>query len=71
MNFEVRLHPDAVKFLLDMDEDTKERIKTGIKNLQANPFKSHSRSGIKKIKEQKKRGSISVAGWRLQSCLCS
>ena len=47
MDFEVRLHLDAVKFLLNLDQDTKERIKAGIKNLQADPFKSHSRSGIK------------------------
>jgi mRNA interferase RelE/StbE len=58
MNFDVRLHPDAVKFLLDLDEDTKERIKAGLKNLQANPFKSHSRSGIKKLKGTKKREDL-------------
>lgn len=33
MDFEVKLHPDAVKFLLDLDQDTKERIKAGIKTL--------------------------------------
>jgi hypothetical protein len=26
LDFEVRLHPDRVNFLLDLDQDTKERI---------------------------------------------
>ncbi|MDD3041948.1 MAG: hypothetical protein PHV51_11525 [Methanosarcinaceae archaeon] len=54
MNFEVKLHPDTVKFLVDQDPDTKDRIKTGIKNLEIDPFKSRSRSGIKKLKGTKK-----------------
>lgn len=58
MDFEVRPHPGEGKFLLDLDQDTKEGIKTGIKNLQANPFKSHSRSGIKKLKGTKKRDDL-------------
>lgn len=40
MSFEVRLHPDAVKFLLDLDEDTKERVKDGIKNLKQTLLKA-------------------------------
>ncbi len=47
MGFEIKLHPDAVKFLLNLDPDTKERIKTGIKSLETSPFRSQSRSGTR------------------------
>lgn len=58
MIFEVKLHPDAVKFLVDQDHDTKERLKTGIKSLEIDPFKSRSRSGIKKLKGTNKRDDL-------------
>jgi mRNA interferase RelE/StbE len=40
MDFEVRLHTDAVKFLLDLDQDTKERIKAGIKIYKQIPLEA-------------------------------
>jgi mRNA interferase RelE/StbE len=58
MGFEIKLHPDAVKFMLNLDPDTKERIKTGIKSLETSPFRSQSRSGIKKLKGTKKREDL-------------
>ncbi len=47
MGFEIKLHPDAVKFLLNLDPDTKESIKTGIKSLETSTFRSQSRSGTR------------------------
>jgi len=58
MGFEIKMHPDAVKFLLNLDPDTKERIKIGIKSLETSPFRSQSRSGIKKLKGTKKREDL-------------
>lgn len=58
MNFEIRLHPDAVKFLVDLNPETKGRLKSGIKSLETDPFKSRSRSDIKKLKGTKKRDDL-------------
>lgn len=58
MSFKVRLHPDAVKFLLDLNSETKERLKSGIKNLETDPFKSRSHADIKKLKGTKKREDL-------------
>jgi len=58
MNFEIRLHPDVVKFLVDLNSETRERLKSGIKNLEIDPLKSRSHSDIKKLKGTKKREDI-------------
>jgi mRNA interferase RelE/StbE len=58
MSFEVRLHPDVVKFLVDLNPETKERLKSGIKSLETDPFKSRSRANIKKLKGTKKRDDL-------------
>ena len=58
MSFEIKLHPDAVKFLVDLNPETKERLKSGIKSLEIDPFKSRSRSDIKKLKGTKKRDDL-------------
>jgi len=58
MGFEIKLHPDAVKFLAGMDPETKERLKSGMKSLEIDPFKSRPRSDIKKLKGTKKRDEL-------------
>jgi mRNA interferase RelE/StbE len=58
MSFEIRLHPDVVKFLVDLNPETKERQKSGIKSLDIDPFKSRSHSDIKKLKGTKKREDL-------------
>ena len=58
MGFEIKLHPDAVKFLAGLEPETKERLKLGIKNLKIDPFKSRPHSDIKKLKGTKKRGEL-------------
>jgi len=58
MSFEIKLHPDAVKFLVNLNPETKERLKSGIKSLEIDPFKSRSRSDIKKLKGTKKRDDL-------------
>lgn len=58
MGFKTRLHPDAVKFLLDLNTETKERLKSGIKRLETGPFKNRSHADIKKLRGTKKRGDL-------------
>ena len=58
MSFEIKLHPDAVKFLVNLNPETKERLKSGIKNLEIDPFKSRSHADIKKLKGTKKRDDL-------------
>jgi len=58
MSFKIRLHPDAVKFLVDLNPETKERLRSGIKNLETDPFKSRSHADIKKLKGTKKREDL-------------
>lgn len=58
MTYKVRLHPDAVKFLSYLNFETKERLKSGMKSLEIDPFKSRSGSDIKKLKGTKKREDL-------------
>lgn len=58
MNFEIKLHPDAVKFLIDLSPETKERLTSGIRSLGTDPFKSRSHADIKKLKGTKKRDDL-------------
>ncbi|MFY1111581.1 MAG: type II toxin-antitoxin system RelE family toxin [Methanosarcinaceae archaeon] len=58
MNFEVRVRPDVVKFLEDLDQVTKDRLKSGLKSLERDPFKSRSRSRIKKLRGTKNRDDL-------------
>ena len=58
MSFDVKLHPDAVKFLVSLNPETKERLKSGIKNLEMDPFKSRPHADIKKLKGTKKRNDL-------------
>ena len=58
MSFEIKLHPDAVKFLVNLNPETKERLKSGIKSLEIDPFKSRSHADIKKLKGTKKRDDL-------------
>jgi len=58
MIFEIKVHPDAVKFLTDLSPETKERLKSGMKNLEIDPFKSRPHADIKKLKGTKKRDDL-------------
>ncbi len=53
MAFDIRLHPNAVKFLKGLDEDTRNRIKSALRNLEDDPFISRSKADIKKMKGTK------------------
>jgi len=48
MAFDIRLHPDAVKFLKGLDEDSKNRIKSTLRSLEDDPFKNRSKVDIRK-----------------------
>lgn len=58
MSFKIRLHLDAVKFLVDLNSETKERLKSGMKSLETDPFKSRSHADIKKLIGTKKREDL-------------
>jgi len=38
MNYEIRLHPDVVKFLNRLSKDISERIKSKLREIKENPF---------------------------------
>ena len=58
MAFDIRLHPDAVKFLKGLDEDSRNRIKSTLRSLEDDPFKNRSKAGIKKLKGTKGREDL-------------
>lgn len=49
MSFDIRLHPDAIKFLKGLDEGTRSRIKSALRNLEDDPFKKRPKADIKKL----------------------
>jgi mRNA interferase RelE/StbE len=55
MGYSVKLHPNAVTFFGGLDEITRDRIKSALKHLEINPFKSRSKTDIKKLKGTKGR----------------
>jgi len=58
MAFDIRLHPDAVKFLKGLDEDSRNRIKSTLRSLEDDPFKNRSKADIKKLKGTKGREDL-------------
>jgi len=58
MNFEVRLHPDAARFLDGLDSKTKERIKDSLYQLREDPVRSRPKADIKKLKGTKGRQDL-------------
>lgn len=58
MAFGIRLHPDAVKFLKGLDEDSRNRIKSTLRSLEDDPFKNRSKADIKKMKGTKGREDL-------------
>ncbi len=60
MNFKIRLHSDAVKFLIDLNPEMKERLKSGIKSLETDPFKADLMLNKKVERNEKKRKILLV-----------
>jgi len=58
MAFNIKLHPDAFKFLKGLDEDTRNRIKSTLRSLEDEPFKNRSKADIKKLKGTKGREDL-------------
>jgi mRNA interferase RelE/StbE len=46
MGFDIRLHPNAVKFLKGLDKDTGDRIKSALRNLENDPFRKIPKADI-------------------------
>lgn len=58
MVFDIRLHPSTVKFLKELDVDTRSRIKSALRNLEDDPFKNRPKADIKKMKGTKGREDL-------------
>ncbi|WP_292467283.1 type II toxin-antitoxin system RelE/ParE family toxin [Methanolobus sp.] len=54
MNYRVSIHPHAVKFLRAQDNETKDRLKEGLRKLESEPL-SHD---VKKLKGTKGRQDL-------------
>jgi len=58
MDYDIRVHPGAVKFLRELDADTKDRIKLALKNLENDPFRNRPKADIKKLEGTKGRENL-------------
>ncbi len=58
MGYDIKVHPGAVKFLRELDADTKGRIKLALRNLENDPFRSRPKADIKKLEGTKGRGDL-------------
>ncbi len=44
MGYHIRVHPDAVKLLRELDADTRDRIKLALRNLENDPFRNRPKA---------------------------
>jgi mRNA interferase RelE/StbE len=58
MGYNIRVHPDAVKFLRELDADTRDRIKLALRNLENDPFRNRPKADIKKLEGTKGRENL-------------
>ena len=58
MTFEIRLHPEAVKFLESLDFKTQKRIKDALYRLGEDPMRRRPKADIKKISGTKGRQDL-------------
>lgn len=58
MGFDIRLHPLVVKFLRELDADTKDRIKLALRNLENDPFRNRPKADIRKLEGTKGRENL-------------
>jgi mRNA interferase RelE/StbE len=58
MSYEVRLHPSVVKFLGELDERTKNRIKAALRQLEQDQYRSRPMADIKRLKGTKRRHDL-------------
>ncbi len=58
MGYDIRIHPSAVKYLRELDTDTKDRIKLALKNLENDPFRNKPKTDIKKLGGTKGRENL-------------
>ncbi len=49
MGYNIRVHHDAVKFLRELDADTRDRIKLTLRNLENDPFRNRPKADINEM----------------------
>ena len=64
MGFDIRLHPNAVKFLKDLDAITGNRIKSALRNLENDPFRKRPKTDIKTLEGTKGRDGQDLQDWK-------
>jgi mRNA interferase RelE/StbE len=58
MVFEVRLHPEVVKFLRSLDKKKRDKIKDSLRILGEDPFTKRPKADIKKLKGTRGRRDL-------------
>ncbi len=58
MGYNIRVYPDAVKFLRELDADARDRIKLALRNLENDPFRNRPKADIKKLEGTKGRENL-------------
>ncbi len=58
MGYDIRVHSGAVKFLRELDADTRDRIKLALKSLENDPFRNRPKADIKKLEGTKGRENL-------------
>ncbi len=68
MVFEVRLHPEAVKFLKSLDKKRRDKIKDSLSLLREDPYTRRPKADIKKLKGTRGRQDlyrVRIASYRV------
>ncbi|MEW5760442.1 MAG: type II toxin-antitoxin system RelE/ParE family toxin [Candidatus Thermoplasmatota archaeon] len=58
MSFEVKVHPEVLKFIKELDKKTQKRIKESLNLLRDEPFRSRPKADIKILKGTKGRQDL-------------
>ena len=58
MSYDIKLHPNAVKFLRELDSVTADRIKSALRNLENDPFRKRPKADIKTLEGTKGKDDL-------------
>ena len=64
MGFDIRIHPNAVKFLKELYAVTIDRIKSALRNLENDPFRKRPKADIKTLEGTKGRDEQDLQDWK-------
>ena len=58
MTFQVRVHPEAIKFLRKLDQRTRKKIEENLRLLEEDPYRGRPKADIKRLKGIKGRQDL-------------